>query len=934
VEVYSTPWVSRGQNLLFSIIHDITDRKQTEQELERMRNMLSEGQRIAHLGSWEYIAASQQTIWSDEQKRIYGLDPTDPAPHFELMLRNHIHPDDAAELNKSFSEALGACSIFENENRIVRPDGSIRYIFNRAQPCFDDSGNLVRYAGATLDITDRKQAEEAVLRNQTIFHELIERSPFGTYVVDSQFRIAIMNTSSQAGAFRNVQPLIGRDLTEVVHTLWPEEVAVEIIGHFRHTLDTGEPYYSRDFINPRHDADIVEAYEWELHRIALPDGQDGAICYYYDSTKLREAEAAERASRTKLAAAFASMTEAIFIADANGRLMDFNDEFIRYHRFKDRDECSRTIDDCPKYLAAYFADGTPAPPEQWAMPRALRGEIASNVEYRLLRKETGETWWGSYSFAPIKDNDGRIVGAVVSAREITALKKAEEALRESEVKYRNLFDNMVEEVHFWKLVRNEEGQIITWRLVDANPPTLKSWGRTTLDDIKGKTTDEIFGPGTRDHYLPIVQKIMTEGVPYVFEDYFPNLDKHSRYTSVPLGDYFISTGMDITDIKKAQDALRVSEQHLRSHIENTPLAVVEWGKDFIVTRWAGEAEKTFGWLADDVVGKPIADLNLIYEPDILIVQETMAKLTGGNNQVVSSNRNITKDGRVIHCNWYNSVQMDEQGKMESVLSLVLDITGRKQAEESLKTLNEDLEKKVSLRTAELREKDQMLLLQSRQAAMGEMIGNISHQWRQPLNILGMQLQQLPLFYDLGQFNKELLNKNVAGSMKIIKHMSKTIDDFRNYFKPDKEKTEFNVHESINSSLLLLEGSLKNPVIDVEVVAKDDPIIYGFPNEFAQVILNIMNNARDVFIERNVRNPKVNIKIYSEGMCGIVTIADNAGGIPEEIINKVFDPYFTTKGPQQGTGVGLFMSKSIIENNMGGRLHVRNIAGGAEFRIEV
>jgi len=134
---------------------------------------------------------------------------------------------------------------------------------------------------------------------------------------------------------------------------------------------------------------------------------------------------------------------------------------------------------------------------------------------------------------------------------ITQSRRAEEALRESEAKYRNLFENMTEEVHFWRLIRDDNGQIMTWRLVDANPPTLITWGKT-LDEIRGKTTDEIFGPGASEHYMPIVRKIMTEGVPYSFEDYFTHLDKYFRFTSIPLGDYFITTGVDITNIKKAQ----------------------------------------------------------------------------------------------------------------------------------------------------------------------------------------------------------------------------------------------------------------------------------------------------------------------------------------------------------------------------------------------
>ncbi|MEW6720996.1 MAG: transporter substrate-binding domain-containing protein [Thermodesulfobacteriota bacterium] len=158
----------------------------------------------------------------------------------------------------------------------------------------------------------------------------------------------------------------------------------------------------------------------------------------------------------------------------------------------------------------------------------------------------------------VVDAAGKTVRLVGVSQNVTDRKRAEEAVRESESKYRNLFENMAEEVHFWQLVRDGAGNIETWRLVDANPPTLKSWGRSSVEGIRGKTTDEIFGPGATDHYMPVVRKIMADGVPYSFEDYFPHLDRHFRFTSVPLGEYFITTGADITAMKKAQEALRTS----------------------------------------------------------------------------------------------------------------------------------------------------------------------------------------------------------------------------------------------------------------------------------------------------------------------------------------------------------------------------------------
>jgi len=234
----------------------------------------------------------------------------------------------------------------------------------------------------------------------------------------------------------------------------------------------------------------------------------------------------------------------------------------------------------------------------------------------------------------------------------------------------------------------------------------------------------------------------------------------------------------------------------------------------------------------------------------------------------------------------------------------------------------------------LREQEQLLIHQSRQAAMGEMIGNIAHQWRQPLNALGLVVQQLPVFYEFGEFTKDYLDKSVKQAMELIQHMSKTIDDFRDYFRPYREKVEFKLSEATTNTVSLIKDSFRNQHISIEYMVIEDSVIFGYPNEFAQALLNILNNARDAITERHPDNPKVIIFISRQGSRAVITISDNAGGIPEDIINKIFDPYFSTKGPMAGTGIGLYMTKTIIEKNMGGIIAARNIANGAEFRIEV
>ncbi len=252
----------------------------------------------------------------------------------------------------------------------------------------------------------------------------------------------------------------------------------------------------------------------------------------------------------------------------------------------------------------------------------------------------------------------------------------------------------------------------------------------------------------------------------------------------------------------------------------------------------------------------------------------------------------------------------------------------------LETYNNSLEQTVLERTKELLQKDQMLILQDRLVVMGEMINNIAHQWRQPLNTLGLVVQLVPTYYGSAEFSREFLEENTEKAMELIQHMSQTIDDFRDFFKAGKEKVAFSVNQAIARSLSFIEQSFTDHKIGIAHHPEGDPLINGYPNEYAQVLLNILMNARDALDENIVDDALITIHSFAEGDRSVVTITDNAGGIADEIIDRLFDPYFTTKGPDKGTGIGLFMSKTIIEKNMGGRLSVRNTGRGAEFRIEV
>jgi len=255
-------------------------------------------------------------------------------------------------------------------------------------------------------------------------------------------------------------------------------------------------------------------------------------------------------------------------------------------------------------------------------------------------------------------------------------------------------------------------------------------------------------------------------------------------------------------------------------------------------------------------------------------------------------------------------------------------------ENKLQHINQTLEEEIALAVKEADLKNKMLLQQSKLAIMGSMISMIAHQWRQPLSELTGLLMELELATKLKKVDDNHIFNSVKKSNVVIDFMSNTIDDFRNFYRRDKVKEYFFVSDACNKALNIVNAALSNLDVEVDFQIKNNKKIYGYPREYSQVILNIMTNAKDTILERKVENAKISILVDFYDEKSVVTIKDNAKGISESIINSIFDPYFTTKKISKGTGLGLYVSKMIIEKNMNGELSVSNDREGAIFSIIV
>jgi signal transduction histidine kinase len=276
----------------------------------------------------------------------------------------------------------------------------------------------------------------------------------------------------------------------------------------------------------------------------------------------------------------------------------------------------------------------------------------------------------------------------------------------------------------------------------------------------------------------------------------------------------------------------------------------------------------------------------------------------------------------------------------------------KQSKENLENYNQHLEQEVNKRTSELdelnknldqrvkseimqrREQEQLLIHQSRLAAIGEMVGAIAHQWRQPLNALGLVIQNMQLNYWQGRLDDAAIKRSMDKSERLINKMSSTIDDFRNFFKPNKQVENFNLFSAIQSVIELIEASLKNSAIVIKLHCDKNLEVLGYSGELSQVILNLISNAKDALLEFRPENPEITIEATKLQGKIIIKITDNGGGIKQQYLHKIFDPYFSTKSEGEGTGIGLYMSKMIVEKNMKGKLYARNQKDGVTFIIEL
>jgi PAS domain S-box-containing protein len=406
------------------VVQDITERKQAEEELKNITERLQFATEGANIGTWHWNTITGELIWSSVMNQLFDV-PQEDVINYERFSQA-LHPDDRARTDEAVRIALDNHTDFSTEYRCIRRDGSVRWLSALGRGYYDESGKNIRMEGVVIDINDKKQAEKALIESEQRLSEAQRMASIGYWVQDVPSGKLIW--SDETFRIFEVDKDFSGELYDVFRNLiHPEDREVVDIA-YQNSLETKQPYeISHKLQMPDGRLKYVhERYETEYDESGNPVKSIGTV---QDITKQKMTENEISKTKLKLEAALSSMSDALFIADNQGNLIHMNHSFALFHKFANLEECSRTFEEYPKILDVLTLDGEVEPIEHWAIPRALAGEVATNVEFKLRRRDTKETWIGSYNFAPIYENKGIIAGAVVTARDITASKKADEELK-------------------------------------------------------------------------------------------------------------------------------------------------------------------------------------------------------------------------------------------------------------------------------------------------------------------------------------------------------------------------------------------------------------------------------------------------------------------------------------------------------------------------
>lgn len=662
------------------------DRRHAEEELRQSEERFRQAANASSALVYEVDLVSGTSAIVHGLESLTGYDPHEISASSDWW-HSLIHPDDLPAHLAQLDELLKKGGTDVCEYCVLHKNGEWVFVQDNRLAILNERGEPIRLVGAVINITERKQIEEALRRNEKMFSTLVDAAPFGVYFIDSEFRLRAINKGSEA-VFSGVDPLIGRDLAEVLRVIWQEPFATEAIEHFRHTLRTGESYISPPIIEERANINEIQAYDWQIHRITLADGTFGVVCYFYDLSEQKQMEAAVRASEALYRTIARNIPGGgVYVVDKDFRYL------VAEGPVTEAFGLSR------KMLEGHTVSEV-FPDERGERMEARLQQNFAGETVSFETEHNGRVYWTQQ--APLLDSIGQ---AIILTLDITERKRAEEALRQSEAR----FALFMQHLPGLAWIKDMQG-----RYVYANTAAEKAFS-SSLEKLYGKTDEEIFPPRIAVQFKENDRRALSEGQGVQVIETLEQADGvlHSSLVSkfpIPGPDgspaLIGGTAFDITERLYAEEALRESEERFSAILRQATTGIVRKDNEGRLVFVNQAFCNMLGYTEADLLGKTVWEF--MHPEDVAENKRSYHRLMAEGIPFNLERRLLRSDGAIIWVDASVSPIMDATGKPQSAVTVEVDITGRKQAEEALRQLNLQLEDRVLSRTAKLRAVNQTL----------------------------------------------------------------------------------------------------------------------------------------------------------------------------------------------------------------------------------
>ena len=770
----------------------------------------------------------------------------------------------------------------------------------------DDSTHQ-RIGVSFTDITERKRADQLLRQNLDTFLNLIEKAPFGLYVVDAQFRLLQVSTASRK-VFSNIDPLIGRDFEEIMRLLWPEPFANEALGRFRHTLETGEPYAAKNTIEQRKNIPETEAYDWKIERITLPDGQYGVVCYFYDISERQQTAHQLRESEAFSRSIIKSSPDCIKVLDLQGNIISM-----------ENGKAQAVINDVQPFLNTSWLNFW-TNEDRHAAQNAVEMAVAGEMGHFIGFQETifGEATWWDVAVSPILDVSGQPVRLLVISRDVTRRHEAENILKQRTAQFQTLLN----EAPLGILLIDGDCYIR-----QANPVASHVW--PTISNLIGCKFDELmqmlWPNALADEIVTQYCHTLENGKPFaiaemVHERNDPEGKKYYEWqiNRIPLPDgrygvvcYF----RDISERALNQKILRESEERYRSLFNaiDEGFALIEMVRDAFGQacdyRFL-EVNPAFGKQTglSDPTGKLLSEINPAHE----IVSVDICAHVLRTGEAIRSTHASKALGR-----WFDvsAARLDGPGS-QKVVVVFNDVTERKQSERRLMEQSEALAQQD-------RRKDEFLAM-------------LSHELRNPL---------APISNAMHLMRRQKNDDPVSQQARVIierqvKQLNRLVDDLLEVSRITTGRIQLRCEQVAVSSIVERAVEATQPLIvqkrhKLEMSLPEEPLfLHADASRMEQVLVNLLTNSAKYTDEGG----RIVLSVELQGDDVILRVSDSGIGIAPELLPRIFELFTqadrSLDRSQGGLGIGLNLVQRLVELH-GGTVQVRSDLGqGSEFVVSL